>query len=260
MDPSNLNGFPNKTEVDKKPEYPKEFFDLQVDFAKKLAELMGISVDEALLEYTNLYGRFNLGRDCDAANPVWQEFIAFIQEGDTAEKTYQFYLKRKDVKAEKKIKKEKFGCFACEYSPEEECVYVHFGNDKKDGSPLDDANLEKRMEEAKRMFEYIKTNFPGAKKVRGNSWLYNLSKYRRLYPPEYTRDPKPNMSLKSFTELSSWGQFLNHEMKITPERMDIFKKRIAEAKSLDEAMDSFPLRPLKVETDIHYFYNFYGIK
>jgi hypothetical protein len=36
------------------------------------------------------------------------------------------------------------------------------------------------------MFAHIRQHVPQATAVRGNSWLYNLEAYRRLYPPAYT--------------------------------------------------------------------------
>ena len=60
-------------------EYTKEFFELQVEFAKKLSEVSGISLADALLNYTNFYRRFGLGRTGDPTNPVWQEFISLVE-------------------------------------------------------------------------------------------------------------------------------------------------------------------------------------
>jgi hypothetical protein len=43
--------------------YAKAFFDLQLQFAHKVTELSGLPLTRVLLEYTNLYIRFGLGRD-----------------------------------------------------------------------------------------------------------------------------------------------------------------------------------------------------
>jgi hypothetical protein len=43
--------------------YAKAFFDLQLQFAHKVTELSGLPLPRVLLEYTNLYIRFGLGRD-----------------------------------------------------------------------------------------------------------------------------------------------------------------------------------------------------
>lgn len=246
----------NTIEIKKTSEYPREFFNIQIDFAKRISEVSSMPLDQALLEYTSLYRRFNIGKKTDASNPVWREFIASIEDKDIHEQVYDFYLKRQDVHLEK-VEKKRFGCFDCEYQPEEECVYVHFGNREKNGGPLDDVNLEKRLEELKDMFEYVKKSCPKAKVVKGSSWLYNLPKYRRLYPPEYTQNSKPTS--RHFTGLSGWGQFLDKNMQIKSRESVMFKERLASAGTLDETIDSFPLKTLKVEANVDYFFRFYGI-
>ena len=75
--------------------YAKAFFDLQLQFAHKVAVLSGLPLARALLEYTNLYIRFGLGRGFDPAHPTWREYLAGLQDAnDTREWTYRFYLRR----------------------------------------------------------------------------------------------------------------------------------------------------------------------
>src|SRR5437762_12947603 len=73
--------------------FSKEFFDLQIRFACRVAELSGIALEQALLDYTNLYVRFGLGRDFDAGHPIWIDFVTgFLRSEDRAEWTYRFFL------------------------------------------------------------------------------------------------------------------------------------------------------------------------
>ena len=247
----------NPIEGKKTPDYPREFFNMQIDFARKAAKVSGISFNQALLEYTDFYSRFKIGRKTDANNPVWQEFIASINDKDIYEQVYDFYLKRKDVHLEKREKK-RFGCFDCEYQLDEKCVYVHFGNREENGSPLDDKNLNKRLEELKHMFEYVKKTYPDARFVRGGSWLYNLDKYTRLFPPEYSQDAQPSTRYH-FNGLSVWGQFLDQNMKIKLDQVKLFRDKLNNAESLDQLEDSLPLRTLEVGDYIENFYKYYGI-
>jgi hypothetical protein len=253
-----INNHIRKIEGKVKPDYPREFFGLQINFARKVAQVSGVPLSQVLLEYTNFYRRFNLGRKPDENNPIWHEFIASIDEKNIIERVYELYQKRKDIKLEKGPNKKEFGCFTFEYKPEEKCVRIHFDNKEENGSSLDDINLEKRRGELKSMFEYAKNNYPKARVVRGNSWLYNLPKYRRFFPSEYTRDPKP-VRLR-FVNLSGWGQFLDKDMKIKSEALNIFQEKLTKAQSLDQVLDSLPLRTLEVETKIEDFYNFYDIR
>ncbi len=243
-----------------KRDYPREFFEVQVNLAEKVAKVLDIPLSEALLNYTGLYRRFNLTREreVDGNNALWQEFIASLGNGNVVEQTYKYYLKRKDIEPEQALNKKNFGCFTSEYLPDQGCVRTHFGNREKNGSPFDDKNLGKRLQELKEMFEYVKKNYPDAKVVRGSSWLYNLLKYRRFFPPEYTRDLKP--TTPHFNGLSIWGQFLDQNMKVKPEVMNLFQTKLAQAQSFEEVVESIPLKTFKVETNIENFYNFYGIK
>ena len=56
--------------------YGRSFFDLQLQFARKVAALSGLPFADALLRYTNLYVRFGLGRDFDPDHPAWREYVA----------------------------------------------------------------------------------------------------------------------------------------------------------------------------------------
>ncbi len=60
--------------------YAKAFFDLQFQFAEKVAVLSGLPLAEALLKYTNFYVRFGLGRDFDRAHPGWREYLAGLRD------------------------------------------------------------------------------------------------------------------------------------------------------------------------------------
>ena len=78
--------------------YAKAFFDLQLQFADKVTELSGLPFTRVLLEYTNLYIRFGLGRDFHPAHPIWQAYLAGLQDtNDRREWTYRFYLTRAEA-------------------------------------------------------------------------------------------------------------------------------------------------------------------
>jgi hypothetical protein len=52
--------------------YPRRFFEINLRFAQKVAEVAEPPLDSALLHYTNLYIRFGLGWGLSA-----QEFYQF---------------------------------------------------------------------------------------------------------------------------------------------------------------------------------------
>jgi len=78
--------------------YARSFFDLQLRFAQRVALLSGMPLARTLLEYTNFYIRFGLGRGFDAAHPTWREYVAGLQDSnDHPEWTYRFYTSRSEV-------------------------------------------------------------------------------------------------------------------------------------------------------------------
>jgi hypothetical protein len=133
---------------------------------------------------------------------------------------------------------------------------MHFGNTEKWGSPFDD--IEKRKQELKTMFEYIKEHYPEAEYVRGDSWLYNLENYKKIFPSEYSANRDPSRT--PYLALSTWGQFLDRNHKTKPEDFNSFKQRLQAAQTWDEALKSIPLIPLRTGTSIENFYRDLGIK
>lgn len=246
-------------ETNEKKEYDKEFFELQTQFAKKLSEVGDAPLSELLLNYTGLYHFFRLGKVVGDNNPVWQEFIS---QGDQniAERAYDLYLQveraRESSPENKKPRRMKFGCFQHDYNEQEKTIYIHFGNREEKDSPF--ANIEKRKQELKTMFEYIKNNHPEAEYVRGDSWLYNLEKYRKIFPPEYSANLE--LSKTPYLALATWGQFLDRNHKTKPKAFSSFRQRLQAAQTWDEVLKSIPLMPLRAGASIENFYRDLGIK
>lgn len=234
---------------------PREFFDIQIKFARKLSEVSGRPFNDVLLDSTLLYNRLGMGGKPDPNNPLWQEFISGMREQDLTNYAYQFYLRSKNKKIEAGKERLMFGCFRYDYDPASKAVRIHIGNIGKSRSPL--ANREQRKQELRQMFENIKQTHPEAQQVKGDSWLYNLQKYRDLFPPEYTaRLEEYDFEYQNF---SVWGQFLDRNNNIRPEKAEEFLKSLDSVKDEREIHKAFPLRPLRVETSIENFYNFLGL-
>ena len=108
------------------------------------------------------------------------------------------------------------------------------------------------------MFEYIKAHHPEAEYVRGDSWLYNVDKYKEIFPSEYSAHPE--LSHKPYLALSTWGQFLDRNHQTRPEAYDSFKHSLQAAHTQDEVLKSIPKRPLQVSTNIENFYRDLGVE
>lgn len=107
------------------------------------------------------------------------------------------------------------------------------------------------------MFGAIRAGYPGAREVRGSSWLYNISAYRRLFPEAYGASTfEPAQARLNGT--SSWGQVLDHKGGVKP---DLSQAVLENIRTIDVASPwrAFPLRVLGAEASIEHFYRFYRL-
>jgi hypothetical protein len=237
--------------------YAKAFFDLQLEFAHKVAVLSGLPLARALLEYTNLYVRFGLGRDFDAAHPTWREYLAGLQDtNDNREWTYCFYLKRPDAMTAP-IVVATFGCFSYARLSDDR-IRLHFQHAETDGhSPLGIERRGQRLADLAALFEHVKRTLPQPLQVVGASWLYNLNAYRRLFPVSYLATA--HVIDQRFQHMPLWGQFLDRYGEIKTSMTRPFLERLERQSSVDSLDQCFPFQVLSVEASVTEFYDFYGI-
>src|SRR5262249_24106593 len=116
--------------------YAKGFFDLQLAFARAVTDVAGLSFAQALMDYTNLYIRFGLGRAFDLEHPRWQEYLAGPREAkDEPASPFHFYGQHPDGRAAPAVVA-RFGCFAYGRLSDDR-IRLHFENAEMDGrSPL----------------------------------------------------------------------------------------------------------------------------
>ena len=237
--------------------YAKAFFDLQLRFAEKAAILSGRPLAHALLDYTNLYIRFGLGRDFDPAHPTWQEFLAGLKtRSDAREWTYEFYLTRALGSGQPAVTA-RVGCFA--YAPlDAGRIRLHFRNAEPNGhSPLAAERVSLRQAELAALFARVKRTEPRPLRVVGASWLYNLAAYRRLFPPSYLATAR--VLGPRFRHMPLWGQFLDRHGAVRENVAREFRDRLERQSSLERLEQCFPFQALAVEAPVQNFYDFYGI-
>ena len=237
--------------------YAKAFFDLQLEFALRVSALSGLPLARTVLEYTNFFIRFGLGRGFDPAHPIWQEYLAGLPEaGDADEWTYRFYLKRPEALTAPGVVAT-FGCFS--YSPSSGGrIGVHFLNAERDGhSPLAIDRLEQRLADLAALFEHVKRSQPQALQVVGASWLYNLEAYRRLFPISYLATA--HVIGHRFQHMPLWGQFLDRHGEIKEGMTRQLLDRLERLTSVDGLDQCFPLQVLAAEASVTDFYEFYRI-
>ncbi len=237
--------------------YAREFYELNLYFARKVCQVANIPYEQALINYTNLYIRFGLGPAIDQFHPTWQEYLRGLAiASDQGDWTYSFATERAGSDtpvADGRI----FGCFS--YSTwDDKRVRLHFHNQEPAGvSPLGCDQLERRILELRTMFTHIKSYAPGIERVVGGSWLYNLEAYRRLFPPAFVATARPGQA--DYQYLVLWGQFLDRDGRVRPWPARKFVECLEKQTTLEGAMECFPLKALYLEAPLRVFYEYYTI-
>ncbi|HVZ39250.1 MAG TPA: hypothetical protein VHI13_08245 [Candidatus Kapabacteria bacterium] len=237
--------------------YPKELFDLQFTFAERVRALSGLPLERVLLDYTNFYVRFGLGRTFDPQHPAWQAYLAGLRAAhDLREWTYRFYLRNPEATTAPDLAAT-FGCFS--YALESaDRIRMHFRNAETESiSPLSRARMDQRRAELTALFRHVRETAGVNIVVVGVSWLYNLDAYRRLFPPAYGLSAR--VARNRFRSMPLWGQFVDHRGRVRGSRAHPFLRSLAEHSSPASLDECFPLQALTVEAPVEQFYGFYGV-
>lgn len=233
----------------------RDFFDLQLRLARRVAAISGLPLERAILDYTNVYVRLAIGRDFDAGHPVWREYVAGLNGGgDAVDWTWRFFLTRPASAPPGLVAT--FGCFSYARDSTVEGadrIHLHFGNnDPAPGSPLAEARVATRREELRALFAHVQQSQPDVRRVAGLSWLYHLPAYRRLFPESYLATAR--VAANKFRNMPLWGQFLDRHGHVKPAEAGILHDRLACQTTLDNLAQCFPLQPLAVEAPAAVFY------
>jgi hypothetical protein len=254
-----INTFNNTEQFESEPRrYGRDFFDMQFKFAKEMQRITQEPFEDCLLKYTNIYKRLRLGHDMNKDNSKWQKFIDDLKAASDGPEfaAASSYIAGNETLQNKELLS---SCFRYDYLPEAKTIKIHFdNNDKSENGPLAEDRIENRKQELEKIFREVKEKYPDAQYVKGSSWLYNLSSYRRLFPAEYTDHTSVNPG--GLNDLGIWGQFLDKDRKVKPEMEGEFLKKIEEISEFENVLDSFSYRKLDVGCNISYFYKDLGIK
>lgn len=229
------------------------YFEVQLQLATRMAELTGISLGEAVRDYTNFQKRIDL------AAAEWPGFAARLEaaSGLAARVAVTQIIFRTHGEPPPTPGRERFGCFAYD-PPEDGVVRIHFNNRDTDaaGGPLISAKANLRRGELRTMVRRIAARHPDAKAIAGKSWLYNLEAYRRLFPPAYVATRALAPGPLRLTGTSSWGQMIDSREAIRPGVRDLL---VANLTTLNPAAPwtAFPLRVLATQAPLETFLAFY---
>jgi hypothetical protein len=241
--------------------YSRAFFALQLTFARKLSEKFELPLAEAYYRYTTLTKSLNI-----AGLDDWQACMAALEHApDALDWIYQCYLARRvqePVPAPGDTVFHGHPLFGCFYYivRDSSIVRPHFvKNDLPGMRPLRNDRLLVRRAELQHMFAHIRQAVPAARTVLGNSWMYNLEAYRRLYPPAYTAS-LPASDEDEFEYLALWGQCYDYDWQIKQPIAEALMQRVDALTDLGQLRLCFPYQILNPECPIEEFYGFYGIR
>jgi hypothetical protein len=231
--------------------YARGFLDLQLRFAETVAGLAGLPLERALLDYTNLYIRFGIGRDFDPTHPRWQAYLAGLRAADSpGEWTHQFYLACPPVRPAPGLVAT-FGCFAYALLPDGR-VRLHFRNAEPPArSPLAHERRAERVAELRALFDHLGRRLPDSTLVAGASWLYNLEAYRRLFPRAYVDSGQ--VMRGRFQRMPLWGQFVDRHGEVKEDAAKVLLDRLDRQAGLDGLDECFPFQVIGVQAPVHVF-------
>ena len=231
--------------------YRKEFFDLQWHFATRVAVLARTPLADALLDYTNFYARFGLGRDFDQAHPTWREYLHGLQRSsEPREWTYEFYRSLLPDRGAPDIVAS-VGCFSYARLADGN-IRLHFHNAEMPGiSPLSAERQPQRRDELRQLFESVRRDEGETARVIGRSWLYHLVAYRRIFPITYLATATPGAP--SFRGMPLWGQFLDRQGAIRRQTADLLLRRLSTQTSTLALGECFPYQVLALDGTASFF-------
>jgi hypothetical protein len=241
--------------------YPPAFLEMQVTFARRMAELSGQPVRECLLQNTALYRILGLDWSLDPHHPVWQRFVGELRDDGTGfDAAYRVYVERQvqGLIPDYDTSRPHWGCFSFEYHPDERTVRLHFADlDTTGAGPLSSQRKDARLTELRALFAQIRQEHPDAERVVGGTWLYNRIEYRRLFPPQYgasARVDRPHLIARGL-----WGQFLRHGNHLNEEIAARFLTNLSDLRDAAAYPACFPYQSLLTEAPISLFYAYYGL-
>jgi hypothetical protein len=240
--------------------YSRAFFELQLTLAGKLSATFGLPRSETYYRYTTLTKSLNI-----AGTDDWQACMAALERAPGAlDWIYQCYLARHAQEPELTPGDTEFHgrpLFGCFYYIVRDTTIIRphlIKNDLPGMRPLSRDRQTVRRAELGRMFAHIRQHDPAARTVLGNSWMYNLEAYRRLYPPAYTAS-LPTSDEDEFEYLALWGQCYDYEWQIKQPIAEELLRRVDALTDLSQLRLCFPYQILNPECPIEEFYKFYGL-
>ena len=235
-----------------------EFFDLQLRFAKRVAEISGVSLAEAVGSHTNIYVRLGMGQGLDLTNSEWQDYLAELATvHEKAEYTHAVHARRLNVPTGPTLANT-VGCFSYALIGQDRARLHFHPGERTSESPLTMENRHLRQRELATLLSKLRASESKPMRIVGASWLYNLGSYRSLFPEPYLASLQP--MAHPYQRMPLWGQFLARDRCVRPEAQARFLEDIAKASSLSELDLCFPFSVLTTTSPAKWFYDHMGLQ
>ncbi len=235
-----------------------DFFDLQLRFAKRVAELSGVSFTEAVGSHTNIYVRLGMGQGLDITHSDWQDYLAGLGTvHEKAQYTHAVHARRLHVPAGPTLANA-VGCFSYALIGQDRARLHFHPGERTSGSPLSMENRHLRQRELAALLSKLRASSSSSMRIVGASWLYNLRSYRCLFPETYLASLQP--MAHPYQRMPLWGQFLARDRRVRPEAKARFLEGISQASSLSELDLCFPFPVLTATSPATWFYDHMGLQ
>ncbi|MGJ0223529.1 hypothetical protein ACQUZK_09025, partial [Streptococcus pyogenes] len=177
----------------------------------------------------------------------WREYLAGIRQPEQLLSWTFRYWNDVGGHSAGPVLHEQRGCFG--FTRESaELVRIHFvPSPDIAGSPLAPEALAERMTELRLLFSAL----PESTVVQGRSWLYNLPRYRSLFPKAYLETAAPVQA--AWTRLPLWGQLLHADGNVREPEAAHFLQQLGRARAIEDLTSCFRHPVLALEGRAHCF-------
>ncbi|RYY93925.1 MAG: hypothetical protein EOO24_25805 [Comamonadaceae bacterium] len=229
----------------------QDYFDLQLRFAARLAQLSGVSLPDAVARCTNLRRRFGLWGP--TGELPWAAFLEQVQARPGHDALLSLALDLHEGGPMQAASP--FGCFSYEPPDADGTLRLHFMPQAhhRQTRPLANESLPARRAELRALVRDVRRRHPGAREVRGLSWLYHVEAYRGLFPLPYVASVAPAAEPLHLNGSSVWGQVLDHQHRVRPGMAERVLGALTPG-TVGAPWRAFPLQPLAAGCPtVHFF-------
>lgn len=233
----------------------EDYFDLQLRFAARHAELTGAPLAEAVSRCTNLRRRFGLFGS--AGDARWAAFLDQVRSCPGHGGLLRIAMATYDGNPRKDGSP--YGCFTYEPPDADGTLRLHFMPEERyrQTSPLAESSLPDRRAELRALFDDVRRLYPQVRQVRGLSWLYHLRAYRSLFPQTYIASLASPAAPLHMNGTSVWGQVLDYRGHVRAGMADMVLARLGKVR-VDAPWLAFPLQPLTAACSADRFFDLAG--